>query len=90
MLKLGMELRNHLRSQSNENGRLDQVKQIRWGGCWTKVYTQDFHLHPFIMIVLAEITGVLYIPNFGGYPCVLLSRNYLAAVILLIISSQLK
>ena len=42
------------------------------------------------MIVLAEITGVLYSPNFGGYPCVLLSRNYLAAVILLIISSQLK
>ena len=41
------------------------------------------------MIVLAEITGVLYSPNFGGYPCVLLSRNYLAAVILLIIS-QLK
>ena len=42
------------------------------------------------MIVLDKITSILYIPNYSGYLCVLLSCNYLEEIILLIIVSKLK
>lgn len=42
------------------------------------------------MTVLVKMTSILYVPRYSGYLCVLLSCNYLEALILLIISSQLQ